>query len=322
MHNSLIAAVSAVPTLSDRSDGRSTPIVEEELEWRVPHHVAPGSTLVATRWRAISSRDQEHGAETGGDRHVVKIVLRTMDLRLRIGSRIVQNGVVTPGTFHVTRPGESVHACFKGPYDVLHLHLPNTLIEDSAQDMPGPAPLGSAPGPAKDPAIDLLARALLQADQFASGVGRLYADCVGVAIVARLLAASGRPRPKVTELPRWRLKRALDYIEARLEEPVSLAEIAASAGLTAMHFAAQFKAATGLRPHEYLLRRRIERAQEMLAGSGLPLVEIALSVGFQTQSHFTTVFKRFVGLPPRAWRERCAGSERCTGPVPGWQGAI
>jgi len=55
--------------------------------------------------------------------------------------------------------------------------------------------------------------------------------------------------------------------------------------------------------HEYLLRRRIERAQEMLVGTGLSLVDIALSVGFQTQSHFTNVFKRYAGQPPRAWRE-------------------
>jgi AraC family transcriptional regulator len=70
-----------------------------------------------------------------------------------------------------------------------------------------------------------------------------------------------------------------------------------------MHFAAQFRAATGLRPHEYLLRRRIERAQEMLVGTSMSLVDVALSVGFQTQAHFTSVFKRYAGQPPRAWRE-------------------
>jgi hypothetical protein len=61
--------------------------------------------------------------------------------------------------------------------------------------------------------------------------------------------------------------------------------------------------ATGLRPHEYLLRRRIERTQEMLVGTGMSLVDVALSVGFQTQSLFTSVFKRYAGQPPRAWRE-------------------
>jgi AraC family transcriptional regulator len=82
-----------------------------------------------------------------------------------------------------------------------------------------------------------------------------------------------------------------------------LAEVACEVGLTRLHFAARFKAATGLRPHEYLLRRRIERAREMLVDARLSSVENALSVGFQTQSHFTNVFRRFVGQPPLAWRE-------------------
>jgi AraC-like DNA-binding protein len=86
-------------------------------------------------------------------------------------------------------------------------------------------------------------------------------------------------------------------------EPVSLTDVASSAGLTRMHFAAQFRAATRLRPHEYLLRRRIERAQEMLVGTGMSVVDVALSVGFQTRSHFTSVFKRYAGQTPRAWRE-------------------
>jgi AraC-like DNA-binding protein len=69
-----------------------------------------------------------------------------------------------------------------------------------------------------------------------------------------------------------------------------------------MYFAAQFRRATGLRPHEYLLRRRIERGQEMLVGTNLSVADIAMSVGFKTQSHFTTVFKRFTDHSPFAWQ--------------------
>jgi AraC-like DNA-binding protein len=110
-------------------------------------------------------------------------------------------------------------------------------------------------------------------------------------------------RTRKTALPKWRLKRAFDYIEEHLAEPITLAELAASTGLTSMHFAGQFRAATGLRPHEYLLSRRIARAREELATSQETLVDIALGVGFQTQAHFTTVFKRFVGATPARWRQ-------------------
>lgn len=110
------------------------------------------------------------------------------------------------------------------------------------------------------------------------------------------------PRRRCSPLPTWRLKRTLAYIEAHLGDTVSLADLAGAAGLTRMHFAAQFRVATGLRPHEFLLRRRIERAQELLAEPSETLVDVALTVGFQTQAHFTTVFKRFVGETPHRWR--------------------
>jgi AraC-like DNA-binding protein len=70
-----------------------------------------------------------------------------------------------------------------------------------------------------------------------------------------------------------------------------------------MHFAAQFRAATGIRPHEFVLRRRIERAQDMLRDSALPLAQVALDVGFQTQAHFTTVFRDHVQETPGRWRQ-------------------
>ncbi|MGY3649318.1 AraC family transcriptional regulator [Bradyrhizobium sp. LM4.3] len=110
---------------------------------------------------------------------------------------------------------------------------------------------------------------------------------------------AGRP---VRSLQNWRLKRVLQYIDENLPAKMTLQGMAAVAGLSRMHFAAQFRAAVGVRPHEYLLRRRIERAQELLKQAEIALVDIALTVGFQTQAHFTTVFKRFVGDTPYQWR--------------------
>jgi AraC-like DNA-binding protein len=250
------------------------------------------------RWDAGSERTVEFGAETTADCHVVKIVLRTMNIRFSMSGRTVQDGVTTPGTVHVTEPAMPVRCLFRGPYDVLHLYVPNTLIAECARDMPGhhaPA-LCTEAVPRKDIVVDSLGRALLEANRVGGPFGQTYADCISMAIVA----PSGRGGANRRN---GGLKRAIDYVEARLNEPVSLADVALSAGLTRMHFAAQFRAAAGLRPHEYLLRRRIERAQEMLVGTGMSLVDVALSVGFQTQSHFTSVFKRYAGQPPRAWRE-------------------
>jgi AraC family transcriptional regulator len=110
---------------------------------------------------------------------------------------------------------------------------------------------------------------------------------------------SGR---RIQALQKWRLKRVVDYIDDHLADKISLQDLAAVSGLSRMHFASKFRVATGLRPHEFLLRRRIRRAEELLQNGTMTIVEIALNVGFQTQAHFTTVFKRFVGHTPRQWR--------------------
>ena len=103
-------------------------------------------------------------------------------------------------------------------------------------------------------------------------------------------------------LTKWRLKRVLSYIDQHICEPITLATLAEVAGLSRMYFAAQFRAATGYRPHECVLRKRIQRAQQMLLETSEPLVNIALALGFQSQAHFSTVFKRFAGLSPYQWR--------------------
>ncbi|MBS7538116.1 helix-turn-helix transcriptional regulator [Ancylobacter lacus] len=137
-------------------------------------------------------------------------------------------------------------------------------------------------------------------------------------IVARQLglpAPESAPAPAIRREPRrpksglvaWRMKRVVAFVDAHLARPIGLADMAQAAGLSRMHFAAQFRVATGQRPHEYLLRRRIERACQLLLETRTPLVEIALGVGFQTQAHFTTVFRRFVGDTPHQWRSAHRG---------------
>jgi AraC family transcriptional regulator len=107
---------------------------------------------------------------------------------------------------------------------------------------------------------------------------------------------------RIPALQKWRLKRVVDYIDAGLSSKITLCDLAAIAGLSRMHFASQFRVATGLRPHEFLLQRRIRRAEQLMRDTTMTIMEIALTVGFQTQAHFTTVFKRFSGCTPRRWR--------------------
>ncbi len=295
----------------------STGIIGAEPRWRyppdIPSDISSEPRIHATRWRALDDATREVAADTAENFHVIGIVLRKMIVCFSVAGKTVLDGVAMPGMLHVAEPGAPVRCAFRGSYDVLHLHVPNDLINECARDLrcDRDATLPAGTQLIKDQMVERLAHALLATDQVGGSFGRLYADSIGVSIVARLMGSQHRSepskRPKVGALAKWRLKRAIDYVEEHLTEAVSLADIAASTGLTRMHFAAQFKAATGLRPHEYLLRRRIERAQQLLAGESMSVVNVALSVGFQSQSHFTSMFTRFVGQPPRAWRQSQRG---------------
>jgi AraC-like DNA-binding protein len=127
-------------------------------------------------------------------------------------------------------------------------------------------------------------------------------------LVETLMPASpaNADKPATPGLPKRQLRRVAAYIDANIGEPITLAKLAATAGLSRMYFARQFRAATGIRPHEYVLRKRVGRAQQLLTATSDALVDIALSVGFQTQAHFTTVFKKIVGNTPRQWRREQA----------------
>jgi len=179
------------------------------------------------------------------------------------------------------------------------------------------------PEAAADPVVLQLSSALAAAERSADDFDVLCADALRLAVAARIesLRERAAPAPGDRSVPcglvKWRLKRVREFVDAELHRPVTLADMAGAAGLSRMHFAAQFRAATGLRAHEYLLRCRIERAQKLLQQAREPLAQIALIVGFQTQAHFTTVFGRFVGETPHRWRRAhrasAAATERALG---------
>jgi AraC family transcriptional regulator len=105
-------------------------------------------------------------------------------------------------------------------------------------------------------------------------------------------------------LPRTKLHAVIEYIEEHLDTDLTLAQMAATVHLSAYHFARQFKAAAGVPPHQYVVARRVGRAQQLLRDSDdLSLADIATGVGFSDQSQFSTHFKRAVGVTPRQFRK-------------------
>ena len=171
----------------------------------------------------------------------------------------------------------------------------------------------------EDPVIRRLSDALAATEAADDSHSAICADALRLAILTRQFsrqansartdtaATEDLPGRNVRSLQKWRLKRVLQYVDDHLDAKITLQDLATVAGLSRMHFAAQFRTAIGMRPHEYLLKRRIERAEELLKQAEVSLVDVALTVGFQTQAHFTTVFKRFAGDTPHQWRSAYLG---------------
>jgi AraC family transcriptional regulator len=99
-------------------------------------------------------------------------------------------------------------------------------------------------------------------------------------------------------LTRNQARRVLEYIEANLSSQLTLTELAGIAALSLHHFARMFKKTIGVPAHRYVLERRVERAKTMLRAGRTSLVDISLSVGFYSQSHFTSAFGHMVGATP------------------------
>jgi AraC family transcriptional regulator len=133
----------------------------------------------------------------------------------------------------------------------------------------------------------------------AESLANVLVVCLIRHVVAPRRTASGQDGA----LPRARLRDVVDYIEEHLDVSPTLEQMAAVARVSPYHFARQFKRATGLPPHQYVIMRRIERARQLLQGDGaFSLAQIAAHVGFSDQSHFSRHFKRLVGVTPGQFR--------------------
>jgi AraC family transcriptional regulator len=141
-----------------------------------------------------------------------------------------------------------------------------------------------------------------------SPAGRLYGESLANALAVYLLNryAVRRYAPVIYRggLPRYRLKRVLDHIGDNLSDDLCLSQLAAIAGMSPHYFAEMFRQSTGSAPHRYVLLRRIERAKERLRDPKCNVIDAALDAGFQNPSHFSRMFRKFVGISPSGFQSQ------------------
>src|ERR1700685_3453943 len=149
--------------------------------------------------------------------------------------------------------------------------------------------------------------------------GRLFLDSVEQAMAVALVkghAVRHRPVPIYRGgLGSARLRRIKELVHAKMEDDLSLDELAQSVGLSTAHFARMFRKSTGETPHQFVLRQRVERAKAMLRAPDARVLDVAVACGFKIQQHFAQVFRDVCGISPTGYRQNFLGCEDTPGPV-------
>jgi AraC family transcriptional regulator len=224
---------------------------------------------------------------------------------------IGHRGPVDPGGLFILGPDhnrEDLRSYWEGPMQLTSVMLdPATLVraaEALGRDYDGLAFITRYG--ACDPVIEALVGQLGRELKAGGGSGRLYAEELLQALAVHLIAHHTREEPTgraVTGgLPGYRLNRVKDYVLHHLDQDLSLDDMADEVEMNPYHFLRLFKQSTGTTPYQWVIAQRIEAAKRLLKETDWPVMQVALEVGYQSQSHFTTLFKRKVGVPPGRYR--------------------
>lgn len=163
---------------------------------------------------------------------------------------------------------------------------------------------------AHDPRAQRILTLFLDELETGSLGGELYAQGLATVLAVHLLrehSSLGEAARRMFErepgvLAPNALKRALDYVGDNLAGDLSLDDMARAANLSSRHFSRGFKEATGLSPHQYVIRERVERAKDLLLNTELSVGEVAAACGFAYQGHLARHFVKLVGVPPARFR--------------------
>ena len=143
---------------------------------------------------------------------------------------------------------------------------------------------------------------------FRSPSGRLFLDGVeqalAIALVGGYAVRDYSVRVYRGGLGPARLRRVTELVHAKLEDELTLAELAESVGLSTAHFSEMFRQSTGETPHQFVLRHRMDRAKEMLRGADVRVLDVAVACGFKTQQHFARVSRWKCGSSPTEYRRQ------------------
>jgi AraC family transcriptional regulator len=221
-----------------------------------------------------------------------------------------EKGLLGPRNICVTPPQTVTEWEHHGHPEILQAYLRRSLYEAAVGELYGCDSSAAEIVPRfgiVDPLLEQLAITLADALRNGSVRDGLYIDTVAQMMavhLARTHSVQSRPTglPPAPAVSHQRMRQLIEFVEANLDQPLTLDAMAAQVGISPLYLARAFKAAIGQSPHQYVLARRIERAKELLRNTEMPIIDVALSVGFSSQSHLSHWMIRHTGVPPGVYR--------------------
>jgi AraC family transcriptional regulator len=273
----------------------------ENLNWRgfgiSKHRLAPGKSP----------------ERVAGGHYVVVQLNNSVKVDMEItGSRY--QGRFLKGDVSYAPPGMWCRASWEQEREVLIISLDSNFVEARAGGNLPAENLKFAPQfRRRDPLIEGIANELStelakeSANDFRALADNDYANSLAEVLASHIIREFTTPEPgdqiKGGKLAPVKLRRATDYIDARLEEGITLTDIAGAVEMSPFHFARMFKHTTGFTPLQYVLDRKIEYSKQLLQHLETPLADIAFRLGFASQSHFTMHFRKLTGTTPKHFRD-------------------
>lgn len=214
---------------------------------------------------------------------------------------------VRPGALWVMPQGSRHEVRFEGPVEGVALAFDPARFENLVESAGGNCAIEIVQSlAASPPKIEHLMRALDHESQLPSTHDHFGLECIATAIALALShhakAITMESSKTGARLAPKQIRAVHAYVEEHLDQPISLDELAASAGLSSFHFLRAFKRSLGVTPGQYVLDRRIEKARFLLKNSDLGIGAVGIRVGFDYSSHFARAFRRAVGITPSTFR--------------------
>jgi AraC family transcriptional regulator len=277
-----------------------------------------GGTISAAIWQFTANSTHELENCANQDTDIVAVAIKGQHQHTYFGDgRLKWSRLHPPFHMNLVVANEQPRALFTAeqPFAYLHVYVPHALIERAAVDSGATTaavpvtlidPMGSP-----DPFAESICRQVIREIDRGDRSSRMMVDALGQQLAVHLVrqhsnvsgsrAFADNTGPGYRD---WRLRSAIDFLDAHLAEDIGLDDVAQAVGLSTARLTELFRDGTGEPPHRWLMNRRLTRACEMLAKPRLSITEIAHRCGFASSQHLAAVTRRRLATTPTAYRQQ------------------